>query len=445
MSRFTSYLCTVTLLAFITASIPSLAADGGLSISTLRELFESYITGSDSGVIRLFLIFLLGLLMSLTPCLYPMLPITVGILQTQKQKSLFRSFLAAFSYTCGIATTFALLGLLAASGSTTFGALLGSPWFVGFFCLFLGYLAFSMLGLYEMYIPRFMQGGGAKKVNGSLISAFLFGATSGTVASPCVSPGLFFLLNIVINIGDYFLGFLYLFIFGLGLGFPLLLVGTFSSSLNALPRAGLWMVEVKRFFGLVLLSMCFYYLIPVLSDRVLYLLGTIIMYIVASVFWYAPANNSLLRAYQIGMTLLLAAGGTISAWRSMYPAPRVSLVDQFWRHEYSSALKTAQEEKKLLFMELSADWCSYCAELKRTSTNQIAQNSNKLGIVALDINIDKHPKLPDQYTYLGLPTIFLVDPANVTIVRKWEADELSNFSDSYEQLTTEIRSFTMKD
>ena len=138
-------------------------------LKKLSDIISHLVEKTNSPLLRIITIFILGLLMSLTPCIYPMIPITVGILQTTSQKSLFNNFLLAGSYTLGIATTFACLGLLAAFGGAHFGSIMGNVYFVLFLVAFLAYLAFSMLGFYDMYTPRFMQAQGSHKVNGSYL------------------------------------------------------------------------------------------------------------------------------------------------------------------------------------------------------------------------------------------------------------------------------------
>ncbi len=220
---------------------------------------ESLIEQTQSRWIQALLAFLLGLLMSLTPCIYPMIPITVGILQAQGKKSIVYNFFISLAYTCGIATTFALCGVTAALTGAVCGKLLINPFFVLLMIAVLLYFAFSMFGLYEMHVPKFLRNQTTVK-NGSILSIFAFGMISGTVASPCITPGLALLLTIVGSLGSYVLGFILLFAFGIGLSVPLLIIGTFSSSLNMMPKAGMWMVEVKKFFGFMLIGMSFYFL-----------------------------------------------------------------------------------------------------------------------------------------------------------------------------------------
>jgi len=225
--------------------------------------WQTYITAliktTKQPLARFVLVFLLGLLFSLTPCIYPMIPVTIGILQAQASNSMLRNFLSAFLYSLGISTIFAILGLLATFAGQRIGNLMVNPWIILLMVALLTYVALSLFNLYDLYIPRFLK----NKQNlytGSLLSAFIFGLISGTVASPCVSPGLILVLTIVSNLQNLFLGFFLLFAFGLGLTLPLLVIGTFSTAITMLPQAGEWMVEVKHLLGFILFGMCFYFL-----------------------------------------------------------------------------------------------------------------------------------------------------------------------------------------
>jgi thiol:disulfide interchange protein DsbD len=206
--------------------------------------------------------FLIGIAVSFTPCIYPMIPITMGILQSQATPSVGRNFLLSTSYVTGIAVVYAILGYFAATTSLVLGQWLANPFLIALVILLFLYLAFSMFGFYEIYIPRFLQKGTQVKVKGSFLYSFLFGAVSGTVASPCISPAIAILLGYVAKRGNPVIGFLTLFTFAFGMGLLLIFVGTFSASVEKLPRAGKWMVEIKKFFGFLLLGVCIYFLQP---------------------------------------------------------------------------------------------------------------------------------------------------------------------------------------
>ena len=254
------------------------------SLGRLTSLFslESILLSRLPLVYILLLAFLIGIVTSFTPCIYPMIPITMGILQSQASTSLWRNFLLSTTYVTGIATVYATLGYFAATTTLILGQWLANPIFIGFLVLLFLYLAFSMFGFYEIYMPGFMQQRGTGiKVKGSFFYTFLFGAISGTAASPCLTPALALLLGFVAKRGNPLIGFATLFSFAFGMGLLLIVVGTFSTSLTALPRAGAWMDEIKKFFGFLLIGVSVYFVQPFIEPTVatiLYALLAIIMF-----------------------------------------------------------------------------------------------------------------------------------------------------------------------
>lgn len=397
-------------------------------VAQFKQWISGLVEHTNSTGMRLFFVFILGILMSLTPCIYPMIPVTVGILQTTASQSLARNFALALSYTIGIATTFAVLGLLAATGSTQFGQLMGNPWFIMFLVLFLGYLAFSMFGFYDMYTPRFMQGGDQKAVNGSFLSAFLFGAISGSVASPCLSPGLLLLLSIVATLGSTLLGFIYLFIFGLGLGFPLLIIGTFSNSMNIMPRAGFWMIEVKKLFGFMLLSMCFFYLSNILPWYLL--LWMIGITLAASAFMYLFTIESY---HSTGMRWFKYITGTVllfSAFLLFFNAYKASVTTTeslesiHWKTNYEQAKEQGKQEQKLLLLDFGASWCSSCKEIehKILHKQEVAQSLDNVLLTKIDCtnpSAEHCASVIDHFGVKGFPTIILIDPTTEKALAQW--------------------------
>jgi thiol:disulfide interchange protein DsbD len=403
------------------------------ALTLLKKQLSQAIETTQHPAVRFLTAFLLGIMMSLTPCIYPMIPITVGILQTSSGSSIAKNFLLALSYTMGIATTFALLGLLAASGSAQFGLLLGNPTFVLLLCSFLLYLAGSMLGIYEMYIPRFMQPKNHTVRQGSYISAFIFGAISGSVASPCLSPGLLLLLSVVATLGNKLLGFSLLYCFGLGLGMPLLLIGTFSSSLNLLPRAGMWMIEVKKLFGLMLISMCFYYISNIAPWYLVLLLAAGFLLVCGS-FYIASIKKhdaKTLKRYKylVGLILLISAG------LSLFQAYKTTFISQehtmheAWLSDYELAITQALDNKTLLMIDFGAAWCSSCKAIERNlfGNAQVITALQKFTLVHIDCtNPQAEPcsSIQNKFSIIGFPTILLIDPQSGTILKKWGSELL---------------------
>jgi len=382
---------------------------------------------SDSLIVQWLLVFLLGLLMSLTPCIYPMIPITAGILQTQGSRSVIMSFMLALSYTLGIATTFSILGLLAAFAGQAMGQFVYHPAFIIPLVLLLIYLAFSMIGFYDMYVPRFLQPRDHKVNGGSFISVFAFGALSGIVASPCLSPGLVCLLCIVSTLGSKLLGFILLFAFGVGLSVPLLIIGTFSSSLSLLPRGGMWMVEVKKIFGFVMLGMCFYFLDPILPWIAKAILIPSFIAIVGLYYLYhaRSSHSKALRFTNNILGILLIAASVLASAQAYFAWQyRLGNIDTFWSTNYGAALQKAQQSHKLLFVDIGAPYCSICKAIDKTLFSDMhVKVTLKEYLNTIPVKVDgsdpANAALMKQFKVIGFPTVLLINPETQEIIKQW--------------------------
>lgn len=412
---------------------------------TLTSLFKT----TGSAWIRYIAIFSIGILLSLTPCIYPMIPITVGIIQSTGSSSFFRNFFVSLSYTLGVSTTFALLGFVVALSRCGFGEITHSPWFIIPLIIVLTYLGLSMFGLYDMYIPRFLQPKGTKIKKGSAISAFIFGAISGTVASPCLSPGLVLALAYVAeiskvgNIMGYIEGFTLLFVFGIGASMPLLIIGTFSNSLKVLPTAGQWMVEVKRFLGLMLLGMCFYYLQMILPlFIILWLLAGGIFMLGVFYFWSVkPYDSKAMKYYKniMGFVCVLifffvAIKAYKATWEYFYPKPITkdhTASKLNWLKNLDEAIEQAKKENKYLFIDFYGDFCSACHELdKNVLSKDIVEQVLNKHYIALKVNgsdksNDAYDTLKQYIHILGFPTIVIFNPEDNSIVKEWASPDFA--------------------
>jgi len=210
-----------------------------------------------------------GVLTSLTPCIYPMIPITAAIVGgtsaaagTSPRPNPWRPAILTFSYVLGLALVYAALGLFAGMSGTLFGSVSTNPWLYFAMANLLLIAALAMLDVLPVRIPnailaRASSAGTAGRVSG----AFTMGAMSGLVAAPCSAPVMAAVLTWVSTTKSAALGFVYLFVFSLGMCTLLVVVGLSSGSLARLPRAGTWMVWVKRFFALVMIVVAEYYLV----------------------------------------------------------------------------------------------------------------------------------------------------------------------------------------
>ena len=212
-------------------------------------------------------LFLAGVLTSFTPCIYPMIPITAAIVgggeaAPGEKRSRFRPLLLSLTYVLGLAAVYATLGLVAGMTGTMFGRISTNPWLYFAMANLLLLAALAMFDVIPVRVPAaLLQRASSAGEGGRFGGALLMGAMSGLVAAPCSAPVMIAVLTWVTETKSALLGFLYLFVFSLGMCTLLVVVGVSSGSLSRLPRAGLWMVRVKKFFGLVMIGVAQYYLI----------------------------------------------------------------------------------------------------------------------------------------------------------------------------------------
>ncbi|MCL7963444.1 MAG: sulfite exporter TauE/SafE family protein [marine benthic group bacterium] len=218
-------------------------------------------TLQTSPLLALPLLFGAGVLTSLTPCIYPMIPITAGVITGTAGEDATRGRVIGLTltYVLGLALLYAFAGLLAGLSGTLFGALASSWWAQGLIALLLALFGLAMLDVLPVPAPRRLTSWAGSLGAGSYPAVFLLGATSGLVAAPCGAPAFAAVLTWVSTTQSAGLGFLYLFVFSLGMTALLVIVGVFSGSARVLPKAGPWMRWLKKAAGVVLLIMAAWY------------------------------------------------------------------------------------------------------------------------------------------------------------------------------------------
>jgi thiol:disulfide interchange protein DsbD len=211
------------------------------------------------------LLFVAGLLTSLTPCVYPMIPITVALVGQESigaQKTRWRPLLLTLSYVVGVALVYAMLGVIAGMSGTIFGTISSNPWLYFLQANVLLLAGLFMLDVFTFTIPASTLAWATRVGGGGHYGgAFAMGSVSGLVAAPCGAPVMAAVLTWVTRTQSAALGFIHLFVFSLGMRALLVVVGVSSGSAAGLPKAGAWMLRVKRIFGFVMLGVAEYYLI----------------------------------------------------------------------------------------------------------------------------------------------------------------------------------------
>ncbi|TDI11061.1 MAG: thiol:disulfide interchange protein, partial [Acidobacteria bacterium] len=241
----------------------SLGGTLGLAETDLGLLIEE-----RGWFLTLLALFVLGLALNLTPCVYPMIPVTIGYFSKQSEGRTSRVFGLALMYLLGISVTYSLIGVVAALTGQLFGSLLQNPWVLVGIAGIMVALALSLFGVYQIQAPNFIRQKVSGNTGGGVLGALSMGLVVGIVAAPCVGPVTIGLLTYVGATGNPWVGFWMFFTLSLGLGIPYVALGTFSGGLKKLPRSGVWMLWVEKLFGFVLLGLALYFVAPLFPDGV---------------------------------------------------------------------------------------------------------------------------------------------------------------------------------
>ncbi len=232
-----------------------------------------------------------------------------------------------------------------------------------------------------------------------------------------------------------------LFTFGIGLSIPLLIIGTFSSSLSLLPQAGMWMVEIKKMFGLLLLAMCFYFL-DFIMPLYLVLWLAVATTILLAPFYLRAARRSTKNSYKIinygiyALLLAAAVGVGSRAYKATWQPTEMNTHNTPWLVDYTIALEQAQRDNTYLFVDITAPYCSICSaiEQKLFTDNKVSEVLQQLVPVQIDSSDTTHTVHTDvlkKFDVFGVPTFLLIDPKEETIVKRWGGELYDTSTDEF--------------
>jgi len=374
-----------------------------------------------------------GLLLALTPCVFPMIPILSGIIVGQKGEVTTRkALIMSIVFVLAMSATYSIAGVLAGYFGENLQVLFQTPWVLVVFSLVFVALAFSMFGYYEIQLPASLQSKIAsisnKQEGGHLISVAVMGFLSALIVGPCVAPPLAGALIYIGQTGDALLGGLSLFVMSLGMGAPLILIG---AGVSKLPRAGGWMEKVKYIFGILMLAVAIWLLDRIISDMVslvlwatLFSISPIAMGVLNNLTdtpsaWHRifKGIGLLIMFYGILLWGLVARGGgdmlaPLSGWGAssvQSESAHVKFEKIKSTSDLDAILAKASKNNQVVMLDFYADWCISCKELERfvfSNTDVVNAMKNAIALQAdVTANDETDKALMARFNIIGPPAI----------------------------------------
>jgi thioredoxin:protein disulfide reductase len=420
-------------------SVKTRIAPKGTPVKPANKNIFAATTGGGNGLegrlahaplaLKLLLLYGMGLLLAFTPCVYPMVPVTVGYFSAQGQSGNKKVALLAGVYVLGLALTYSVLGAVASIPGHTFGEFMQTHNLqisIGIAAILVA-LALSMFGLYEIQAPACIQSkaSGRSGVAGALVMGLIFGV----VVAPCAGPVVLALLTYVATLGSPVMGFALFFTLALGLGTPLFALAAFSAKL---PVPGMWMVAVKKAAGFLLLGAAAYFLTPILPDRVAQYAIPVVL--VAGGLYLAFFEKSI-RASRVGASLGKATGMAALVVAVALAAPKPSKHSIHWTPYTPAAVTAAAKAHKPVMIDFTAKWCIACKELeaKTFSKPAVIKAVASFERLRVDGSSKSDPAVQAaarKFAVKGFPTVIFIDRSGSEVA----SARIVGFVDSQEML-----------
>lgn len=358
----------------------------------------------------------LGLALNLTPCVYPLISVTLGYFGSQPERRASIWPLAG-AYVLGITLSFAVLGVTAALAGGLFGAPLQHPAVLIGLAGLLVALALSSFGAYEIRPPHALVnrfGAASAGVGGAL----LMGLTMGLVAAPCIGPVVLGLLLYVGSERNVLKGFLLFFSMGLGMGLPYVLLASAAGSLALLPRAGEWLRWMNRFFGVLLLGMALYFVSPLLDATALKLIVPIYVAAAGVYLGFLEPSARALRGFTLGRRAFGAVALLAAIWLAI---PGGASEGIRWEPLSVKALDRAIAARRPALVEFGADWCLPCVEMERSTfvDPEVTRAAQSFTTLQADVteSTPANDALLERFQVVGVPTLIVYDSTGREVER----------------------------
>ncbi len=350
-----------------------------------------------------------GLALNLTPCVYPMLSVTVALLGKQEEGSkLSNRILKSSVYVLGMATMYSSLGVIAALTGGFFGDWLSHRWVLLGIGILIFALSLSLFGVYQLQVPTGILSKLNQKRGVGLLGIFLAGLFVGIFAAPCIGPPVAALLALVGTIQDPWYGFFSFFILSLGLGTPYWFLGVFSNLLSKLPKSGMWLVWVERLFGILLLGTAFYFFTLAFFSKYIFWVVPMTLVLGGLYLGFVNKNGNEIRLFQrskwiVGI-IALVLGGTLIVQELNKPQS----LD--WEPYSGATFSIYKEKGEPIMVDFFADWCAPCHEMDRyTFSNQeVIRKLEPFKKLRVDVTLVDSPSSKEslsRFNVTGVPTL----------------------------------------
>ncbi len=357
--------------------------------------------------------FIFGLALNLTPCVYPVIPLTVGYFGGQSDRKKGSSFVTALFYVIGIAIIFAVLGLISGLAGKQWGFLFQNPWFVVVVTVIILSMAASMFGAFEITVPSWLMSKVGKSREGN-VGALVMGLTVGVVIAPCAAGIIIGLVGLVAKLGIVAKGTLLFFIMGLGLGLPYLFLATFSGLLNKLPKSGMWMVWVRKLFGVLLIGVALYFFLPQakhIHDLQGFFFGLLAVF-GGLLLGFLDQSQGYTKKFKIGRAvfgIIVILLGVFLIHNAIQSEP--SRID--WIEYEQGTVAELKEEGKPVFLDFYADWCPPCKEMDRKTFKDegVVELSKRITMIKIDCTAPDETvkRFMEKHRVIGMPTYIFID------------------------------------